>query len=114
MRHQLIISICFFICLNAQAAQNPPDIHPPISSAPPITVETYLTPYDDAESRFLQFLDQAKNRCYIASYSITNPNIIKKLVQLHDRGVDVQVLTDKTQSAGKKEQKTGAGKRGAR
>jgi phosphatidylserine/phosphatidylglycerophosphate/cardiolipin synthase-like enzyme len=104
MRHQLIIIIYFFTCLNVQAAQNPSDIHSPITSVPPITIETYLTPYDDVEGRFLQFLDQAKSRCYIASYSITNPNIIKKLVELHDRGVDVQILTDKTQAAGKKEQ----------
>jgi phosphatidylserine/phosphatidylglycerophosphate/cardiolipin synthase-like enzyme len=92
MRHQLITIICFLFCLNVQAAQSPSDIHPPIATVPPITVETYLTPYDEAENRFLQFLDQAKNRCYIASYSITNPNIINKLIQLHDRGVDVEVL----------------------
>jgi len=115
MRHQLTIIICFFICLNVQAAQTPAvdkgslssqptNIHAPIASVPPITFETYLTPYDDAEVRFLQFLDLAKNRCYIASYSITNPHIIEKLIQLHNRGVDVQVLTDKTQAAGKKEQ----------
>jgi len=115
MRQQLITIICFFICLNVQAAQypsgdsgsllsQPVTIHPPIASVPPITVETYLTPYDDAESRLLQFLDQAKNKCYIASYSITNPHIIERLIQLHNRGVDVEVLTDKTQAAGKKEQ----------
>ncbi len=105
MRHQLITIICLFlISLNAQAAQEPVTIHPPITNVPTTAVETYLTPYDDAEDRLLQFLDQAKSKCYIASYSITNPNIIKKLVELHDRGVDVQILTDKTQAAGKKEQ----------
>ncbi len=115
MRYLLTISVCLFICLNVQAAQSPYGenasllsqpitIHPPITSVPPSTIETYLTPYDDAESRLLQFLDQAKNRCYIASYSITNPNVINKLIQLHGRGVDVEVLTDKTQAAGKREQ----------
>ena len=115
MRYQLITVIFFLACLNVEAAQNPYGdngpllyqpitIHAPITSVPPIAVETYLTPYDDVEGRFLQFLDQAKNRCYIASYSITNPEIINKLIQLHDRGIDVEVLTDKTQAAGKKEQ----------
>jgi phosphatidylserine/phosphatidylglycerophosphate/cardiolipin synthase-like enzyme len=104
MRHQLITAICFLVCVSVQAAQSPPDIQPPIASAPPVTVvETYLTPYDDVEDRFLQFLDQAKSRCYIASYSITNPDIINKLIQLHDRGVDVEIVTDKTQAAGKRE-----------
>jgi len=104
MRHLLIITICFLICLNVRAAQEPVTIHPPITNIPATAIETYLTPYDEVEGRFLQFLEQAKSKCYIASYSITNPNIIKKLVDLHDRGVDVQVLTDKTQAAGKKEQ----------
>ena len=114
MRYQLLTIICFFVCLNVQAAQSPYGdngsllyqpitIHSPISSVPPPIIETCLTPYDDAEGRLLQFLDQAKNRCYIASYSITNANIINKLIQLHDRGVDVQILTDKTQAAGKRE-----------
>ena len=82
----------------------PITIHGLMSIVPSTALETYLTPYDNAEVRFLQFLDQAKSKCYIASYSITNPNVIEKLVQLHDRGIDVQVLTDKTQAAGKKEQ----------
>jgi phosphatidylserine/phosphatidylglycerophosphate/cardiolipin synthase-like enzyme len=115
MRYLLFTSICFLICFNAHAAQAPytdkgalvPQknyIHPQItSSAPAPVMETYLTPYDDAETRVLQFLDQAKVKCYIASYSITNPNIINKLIQLHDLGVDVEVLTDKTQAAGKRE-----------
>ncbi len=52
----------------------------------------------------MQFLDQAKNKFYIASYSITNANVINKLIQLHDRGLDAEILTDKTQAAGKREQ----------
>jgi len=116
MRRLLMIGICFFVCLNVQAAQNPygdngsllsqpTNIRSPISrNTSPITIETYMTPYDDVEDHLLQFLDQANNRCYIASYSITNPKVIDKLIQLHDRGVDVQVLTDKTQAAGKREQ----------
>ena len=78
-----------------------------ISSAvavPLVALETYITPYDNAENRLLQFLDQAKIRCYIASYSLTNPNIINKLIQLHYRGVDVQAITDRTQAAGRNEQ----------
>lgn len=74
------------------------------ATTPTVSVETYLTPYQDAEAHFLQFLDAAKSKCYIASYSITDPNIINKLVQLHSRGVDVEVITDKTQASGRREQ----------
>jgi len=115
MRYRLAVSIYLLFCLNVQAAQSPHGDtgtllpqqnhnHTQITNnALTPLLETYLTPYDDAETRFLQFLDQAKVKCYIASYSITNPNIINKLIQLHDRGVDVEVLTDKTQAAGKRE-----------
>jgi phosphatidylserine/phosphatidylglycerophosphate/cardiolipin synthase-like enzyme len=72
--------------------------------SPPGAVETYLTPYDNAEARLIAFLDQAQHYCYIASYSLTNPNVVNKLIQLHNRGVDVEILTDKTQAAGKNEQ----------
>ena len=112
MRQSLLISFFFFTCLTVNAAQNPSSnnrayISQPVSSASAPrseAIETYLTPYSDAESRFLQFLDQAKTRCYIASYSITAPNIINKLIQLHYRGVDVQIITDRTQAGGHSEQ----------
>ncbi len=115
LRNLIVVSMSFFACLNVQAAQypvgeihrslpQPASVSPAVSNVPPSTFETYLTPYDDAEGRLLQFLDQAKRRCYIASYSITNANVISKLVQLHERGVDVEILTDKTQAAGRREQ----------
>jgi phosphatidylserine/phosphatidylglycerophosphate/cardiolipin synthase-like enzyme len=113
MRHLHLIILCFIACLcldtvqsKVNASQEPLSQAMPVGTAttPEVSVETYLTPYQDAESHFLQFLDVAKNRCYIASYSITNPNIISKLVQLHSRGVDVEVITDKTQASGRSEQ----------
>ncbi len=103
----LLISFYIFISLAASATQysygdNNANISQPYSS--PGAIETYLTPYDNAEARLIAFLDQAQRYCYIASYSITNPNIVNKLIQLHSRGVDVEVLTDKTQAAGHSEQ----------
>jgi phosphatidylserine/phosphatidylglycerophosphate/cardiolipin synthase-like enzyme len=103
MRHHIIAIVYFFSCLNVRAAQEPITIHAAMRNVSSTAIETYLTPYDDVEDRFLQFLDQAQNKCYVASYSITNPDIIKKLVDLHRKGVDVEILTDKTQAAGKKE-----------
>jgi phosphatidylserine/phosphatidylglycerophosphate/cardiolipin synthase-like enzyme len=111
----LIVCISIILCLNVQAAQNPSvDSSNSILSQPanlyvqpsnnkPTVVESYLTPYDNAEARLIAFLDQAQHCCYVASYGITNRNVINKLVELHNRGVDVEVLTDRTQAAGKSE-----------
>ncbi len=115
MRHLTLISLCFLACLCVEAAHGQEanqessqesfsQVAHLLASAQGLSVETYLTPYQDGESHFLQFLDSAKSKCYVASYSITDPNIIDKLVQLHSRGVDVEVLTDKTQASGRSEQ----------
>jgi phosphatidylserine/phosphatidylglycerophosphate/cardiolipin synthase-like enzyme len=112
MQHLKLISLCSLIWLciapiqSKNSSQDPlaQVAHVYMAATPEVSVETYLTPYQDAESHFLQFLDAAKNKCYIASYSITNPNIISKLVELHSRGVDVEVITDKTQASGRSEE----------
>ncbi len=103
----LLISLYTFISLAASAAQYPygdanANLSQPYSTAR--VTETYLTPYDNAEARLIAFLNQAQHYCYIASYSITNRNIVNELIRLHYRGVDVQVITDRTQAAGKNEQ----------
>lgn len=114
-RYRPFIIFLFAACFYAEPAQcsdastdkryyQPATAYAVVPAIPQNSIETYLTPYQDAEGRLLQFLDQAKNRCYIASYSITNQNVINKLILLHDRGVDVEVLTDKTQAAGRTEQ----------
>jgi phosphatidylserine/phosphatidylglycerophosphate/cardiolipin synthase-like enzyme len=111
----LLIGVYIFISVAASATQYPHGdnysyLSQPASSysAPSVgtstVIETYLTPYDGAEDRLLKFLDQAQARCYVASYSLTNRNIINKLIQLHFRGVDVQIITDRTQAAGRSEQ----------
>jgi phosphatidylserine/phosphatidylglycerophosphate/cardiolipin synthase-like enzyme len=116
MRLLFIVSISFILCLNVQAAQNPSidnsnsylsqpaTLYAQPSNSTPTVVESYLTPYDNAEGRLIAFLDQAQHSCYVASYSITNKNIVNELIQLHNRGVDVQVISDKSQSTGHSEQ----------
>jgi phosphatidylserine/phosphatidylglycerophosphate/cardiolipin synthase-like enzyme len=115
MRPRLLLSLSFLVFLRGHAAlssdsalegtiSSQAQAYATVPTAPEVSVRTYLTPYQDGETHFLQFLDAAKSKCYIASYSITNPNIINKLVQLHSRGVDVEVITDKTQASGRSEQ----------
>jgi phosphatidylserine/phosphatidylglycerophosphate/cardiolipin synthase-like enzyme len=63
----------------------------------------WCTPYDPVESLVVDFLDEAKKECLVASYTINNPAVIDKLIELHQNGVDVEVITDTTQAAGKHE-----------
>jgi len=116
MRSVLSVIILYtFISLAASAAQyprtdnntylsQPVSLYAARSNNAPTVVETYLTPYNNAEARLIAFLDQAQRYCYVASYSLTNPNVVNKLIQLHSRGVDVQIITDRTQAAGRSEQ----------
>lgn len=61
-------------------------------------IETVFTPYADGEAKLISFLDRAKHKVRIASYSFTEPDITDKLIELKGRGVDVKVLVDKSQS----------------
>ncbi len=103
----LLISLYIFTSIAASATQYSYGDSNAYFSQPhntPTVTETYLTPYDNAEDRLITFLNQAQRYCYVASYSITNRNVVNKLIQLHFRGVDVQVISDKSQSAGHSEQ----------
>lgn len=63
----------------------------------------WCTPYDPVETMVLAFLSEAKKECLVAGYTINNPLIINRLIELHDDGVDVEVITDTTQASGKNE-----------
>lgn len=68
-----------------------------------ILCTTFCTPYDDAHTAVLDFLDTVHHQVLIAAYSITDPDIIDKLIVLHQNGVDVEIITDKVQAAGEYE-----------
>lgn len=67
---------------------------------PEEAVFTICTPYQDGESAFLQFLSKARKKVRIAIYGFTDPAITATLIDLYKRGIDVQLLMDKTQAAG--------------
>lgn len=68
-----------------------------------IAAVTLCTPYDNAHKAVLDLLDTAHKQVLVAAYSITDPEICDKLIVLHQHGVDVEVITDKTQAAGEYE-----------
>ena len=62
----------------------------------------YFTPSLDCENQVIRLLDSAQNKIQIAVYSINNTQITQALLRAHERGIPIQILTDRTQASGKK------------
>jgi phosphatidylserine/phosphatidylglycerophosphate/cardiolipin synthase-like enzyme len=64
-----------------------------------------ITPSKDKDlscvNALCSLLDGAKESAYIAIYSLTEPNILNSLIKAHQRGVDVIIVADYSQSKGK-------------
>jgi hypothetical protein len=54
----------------------------------------YFSPWDEAELEALCLLDQAKDEVVVGHYNIRTQSYLDKLVELHERGVDVKVVVD--------------------
>jgi phosphatidylserine/phosphatidylglycerophosphate/cardiolipin synthase-like enzyme len=79
-------------------------VHPTIQyQTPTITssVQVYFTPGTTCENKIIQQINQA-NKIDIAVYSITNPQIGDAIINAHNRGASIRIITDRTQSKGKK------------
>lgn len=68
-----------------------------------IVEQTFCSPYDDIQSQLVALLQSAKTECLVAVYTLNSPVLVNTLIDLHKRGVDVEVITDSTQAAGKHE-----------
>ena len=66
-----------------------------------IPTKIFFTPYDDGLAPYLALLDRAQNSVYIAIYGFTEPAITNKLIELHNRGVQIHIVMDRSQSRGK-------------
>ena len=75
--------------INSTTAIIPPDI------------QIFFTPGPDCENNIITQINNA-NKIDIAVYSITNPEITNAIIDAHKRGADIRIITDETQSKGKK------------
>lgn len=64
------------------------------------TRKTYFSPQDDTLQAFLAFIKSAKKKIRIADYSFNLDPLVDLLIEKHKSGVDVQLVLDKSQSAG--------------
>ncbi len=67
------------------------------------TRKTYFSPEDDTLKAFLDFITTAKKKIRIADYSFNLEPLVDLLIKKQKAGVDVQLVLDKSQSAGASE-----------
>ncbi|MCX6144471.1 MAG: phospholipase D family protein [Ignavibacteriales bacterium] len=66
-------------------------------ATPSSTCQVYFSPGGEATSAILQALNNAKSTVLVQAYSFTSAPIAEALVKAHRRGVNVQIILDKSQ-----------------
>ena len=68
------------------------------------TRKTYFSPDDDTQNAFLQFLQSATKKILIADYSFNLQPVVDLLISKHQSGIEVRLILDRTQAAGRSEE----------
>ena len=66
-----------------------------------IAFEDAFSPYQGATELVVKTIKEAKRSIHVAAYSFTSKPIADALVTAHDKGVDVEVVMDKSQHKGR-------------
>lgn len=64
---------------------------------------TYFSPYQDVEHPLVAAINQATKKIRLADYSYNDPAVTQALIDAKNRGIDVSLVLDKSQSRGKTE-----------
>ncbi|MGK5087036.1 phospholipase D-like domain-containing protein [Bdellovibrionota bacterium FG-2] len=64
-------------------------------------VDVFFSPGLDCENQVVQGIKNAKHEVIAAVYAINNSRIVQALKEVHGRSVNIRVLTDRLQAAGK-------------
>ncbi|MFI5334551.1 MAG: phosphatidylserine/phosphatidylglycerophosphate/cardiolipin synthase family protein [Chlamydiales bacterium] len=56
--------------------------------------ELWLLPSERAQARLIEEIDHAKEKIYVAMFTLTHPLLTEALISAHKRGVDVRVALD--------------------
>lgn len=63
--------------------------------------EVFFSPSKSCENGLIHLIENSKETIDVAVYSINNPNLVEAIKKAHDRGIQIRILTDRTQAAGK-------------
>jgi cardiolipin hydrolase len=72
-----------------------------VESTLALATEVYFSPNGGCENQAKQIVDSAKSELLIAVYSLNSPAVVDAIVAAIQRGVAVEVLTDRTQAFGR-------------
>lgn len=64
-------------------------------------IDVYFSPKGNTDSAIINLINKTQKRLWIATYSFTNKDIYEVIKMAEERGVDVRVIQDKSQSTGK-------------
>lgn len=85
-RSLCLIIVLIFLSLNTYSAE---------------ILGIHFAPDKNADKPIIQLYDSAKNYIHLAIYSLTKDEFAEALIRAHKRGVEVKVLIDKVQAAGR-------------
>jgi phosphatidylserine/phosphatidylglycerophosphate/cardiolipin synthase-like enzyme len=66
---------------------------------PPPSVQVHFSPKGGCGERVVEAIDAARSEIRVMAYSFTFDPIVKALMDAHDRGVDVELVFDKSNEA---------------
>lgn len=66
-----------------------------------ITIEDAFSPYQGATELVVKTIEQAKKSVHVAAYSFTSKPIADALIAARDKGIDIEVVLDKSQTGGR-------------
>lgn len=69
-----------------------------------LATEVYFSPQGGAQKRIVELISEAKQSIDIAMYGFTSPEIASALVKANKRGVQIRIVLDRTQAAGRESQ----------
>lgn len=66
-----------------------------------LSAEVYFSPSADCEEKIIDRINKTQKKLYIAVYSLTSVPLTNAILNAHQRGIDVKILTDRTQAGTK-------------
>ena len=74
-------------------------LSPPVtlSQGTPTNWQVYFSPHGGCTDAIVRELDKAKSTVFVQAYTFTSAPIAKALLNVHKRGVKVEVILDKSQ-----------------
>lgn len=67
----------------------------------PKVLGVYFPPFEDSHKPIIQLYDDSEKYIHLAIYSLTKDEFSEALIRAHKRGVEVKVLIDRVQAAGR-------------